>query len=260
MTGPHTGRIRAGGRAPPEVGVLLCAGVGQRLRPLTDTLPKALVPVAGRPLLDHHLEAWRAAGVRRAVLVVGYREGQVRRHVRERGDFGLEVEYVTQTERRGSGHALLMSEDRIGSPAFLVGYCDVFFGRNPSVWSALLADSRPKIVGATVSDAARYGRLITSGEPSALRLVEIHEKDGVHSEGLVNAGAYLLPRRVVELLHAVPPSPRGEIELTDGVTAFVAEGGSVDVVGASAWVDVGTPEHLAIADQIGRSAVDSSPV
>jgi NDP-sugar pyrophosphorylase family protein len=87
--------------SPAQVdGVLLCAGVGQRRRPLTESIPKALIPVAGRPLLEYHLEAWRSAGVRHVVLVVGYREEQVRQYVKERSDFGLEVEYVTQPEQR----------------------------------------------------------------------------------------------------------------------------------------------------------------
>jgi UDP-N-acetylglucosamine diphosphorylase / glucose-1-phosphate thymidylyltransferase / UDP-N-acetylgalactosamine diphosphorylase / glucosamine-1-phosphate N-acetyltransferase / galactosamine-1-phosphate N-acetyltransferase len=253
--GPRDRRDEAkGGFSPATVdGVLLSAGVGQRLRPLTETLPKALIPVAGRPLLEHHLEAWRSAGVRHVILVVGYREEQVRRFVRERSDFGLEIEYVTQTERRGSGHALLVSENRIRSSSILVGYCDVFFGRSPSVWKTLLANRRAKIVGASVPNASRYGRLITDGEPPNVRLVAIHEKDGIPLAGLVNAGAYLLPQRVVELLRSVPLSPRGEIELTDGVSAYVAEGGTVDVVPVTEWVDVGTPSHLEIANRMGRT-------
>lgn len=246
--------------SPSEVdGVLLCAGLGQRLRPLTDPLPKALLPVADRPLLEHHLEAWRSAGVRRVILVVGYRAEQVRQYVRERGDFGLEVEYAAQTELRGTGHALLAGEGRVRSAFVLVGYSDVFFGRNPSVWTRLLASPRAKIVGASVPDASRYGRLITDGKPPAVHLLAIQEKDGIPSAGLVNAGAYLLPRRVLELLRSVPVSPRGEIELTDAVTAYVAEGGTVEVVPITEWVDVGTPSHLALADRMARSPDSASP-
>ena len=240
--------------SPSEVdGVLLCAGVGKRLRPLTDTIPKALVPVGDRPLLEHHLEAWRTAGVRHVVLVVGFRADAVRRYVRDRGDFGLELEYATQSEPRGSGHALLAAEGRLRSSSVLVGYCDVFFGRSPSIWTRLLANSRAKIVAASVPDTSSYGRLITDGAPPAVRLLAIREKDGIPSAGLVNAGAYLLPRRVVELLRSVPPSPRGEIELTDAVTAYVNEGGTVEVVPIPEWVDVGTPSHLALADRMARS-------
>ena len=234
-------------------GVLLCAGVGVRLRPLTETIPKALVPVAGRPIVDYHLEAWHAAGLRRAILVIGYRGDQVRRHVAACANFGLEVDYAVQADRRGTGHALLAAEERTRAETILVGYCDVFFGRAPLIWTALLSDRRAKIVGATVPNASRYGRLLTGGDPARPQLVAIHEKDGISSPGLVNAGAYLLPRRVFELLHRVPVSPRGEIELTDGVAALVTTGSAVDVVPTALWVDVGTVEHLAVADRVARA-------
>ncbi len=235
-------------------GVLLCAGVGARLRPLTDTLPKALVPVAGRPIIDYHLEAWGTAGVRRALLVTGYREDQVLRHVGDGARYGLRIEHVTQPERRGSGHALLAAADLLRAPWVLVGYCDVFFGRRTGIWEALLHGQRAKIAAAEVPNAASYGRLVVDAARPWPRLLEIHEKDGIPSPGLVNAGAYLLPRRVVEILRSVPPSPRGEIELTDGVTGYVAEGGQVDAVPAAEWVDVGTLEKLAIATEMARSS------
>jgi UDP-N-acetylglucosamine diphosphorylase / glucose-1-phosphate thymidylyltransferase / UDP-N-acetylgalactosamine diphosphorylase / glucosamine-1-phosphate N-acetyltransferase / galactosamine-1-phosphate N-acetyltransferase len=265
LAGRTTHPGSAGDPALEEVdGVLLCAGVGKRLQPLTETLPKALVPVAGRPIVDYHLEAWHAAGLRRAILVTGYRGDQVRGHVADGAGYGLEVEYVTQSERRGSGHALLTAADRIRTPSVLVGYCDVFFGRSPSVWATLLADRRAKIVGASVPSAGTYGRLVTDEDRPWPRLRAIHEKDGNPSPGLVNAGAYLLPRRVIEILRSVPLSPRGEIELTDGVTGYVAEGGEVRVVPTADWIDVGTPEHLEFATRLagsplsGEGAVDTS--
>ncbi|MGI0131391.1 MAG: sugar phosphate nucleotidyltransferase [Thermoplasmata archaeon] len=230
--------------------VLLCAGVGKRLQPLTDSIPKALVPVAGRPIVDYHLEAWREAGVESALLVIGYRGEQVRQHVGDGARYGLKVEYVAQPERRGSGHALLVADDRLRAPSVLVGYCDVFFGRHPSVWTALLADRRAKIVGADVPNAGAFGRLVSDDDRPWPRLRAIHEKDRVPTPGRVNAGAYLLPRRVIEILRSVPPSPRGEIELTDGVSGYLSEGGEVRIVPVSEWVDLGTPEQLNTATRM----------
>lgn len=251
LAGRTTPRQSVEDLALPDVeGVLLCAGVGRRLQPLTDTIPKALIPVAGRPIVDYHLQAWRAAGVRRAILVTGYRGEQVRQHVGDGAGFDLEVEYVTQVERKGSGHALLVAADVVRAPSLLVGYCDVFFGRSPPVWATLLADPTAKIVGASVPNAGSYGRLVTDSERPWPHLLAIHEKDGDPTPGLVNAGAYLLPRRVLDILRSVPLSPRGEIELTDAVTNYVTQGGEVRVVPAADWVDVGTPEHLAAATRL----------
>jgi UDP-N-acetylglucosamine diphosphorylase / glucose-1-phosphate thymidylyltransferase / UDP-N-acetylgalactosamine diphosphorylase / glucosamine-1-phosphate N-acetyltransferase / galactosamine-1-phosphate N-acetyltransferase len=239
--------------------VLLCAGIGKRLRPLTDSIPKALVPVAGRPIVDYHLEAWHAAGVRRAILVTGYRGDQVQDHVGNGERYGLDVEFVTQSEPRGSGHALLVAADRLEAPRLLVGYCDVFFGRSPSVWTTLLADDRPKIVGAYVPDAGAYGRLAGDGERPWPRLLAIHEKDRVPTPGLINAGAYLLPRRVVEIMRSIPLSPRGEIELTDGLTEYLTEGGEIRIVPTPEWVDIGTPEQLEIATRRAGSPPETDP-
>ena len=259
MTPIETGERQrpSGRRSPADVdSVLLCAGIGQRLRPLTDSIPKALVPVAGRPILDYHLTGWGAAGVKRAILVTGYRGDQVRAHVGDGSRYGLEVEYVTQAAPRGSGDALLASADRLHAPWVLVGYCDVFFGRTPSIWETVLADRRAKIVAAYVPDAGAYGRLIANGDRPWPRLQAIREKDRRPIPGLINGGAYLLPRRVVEILRTVPLSPRGEIELTDAVTAYVAEGGEIRVVPTAVWTDVGTPEQLATANRLAASPAE----
>lgn len=230
--------------------VLLCAGAGKRLRPLTDSIPKALVPVAGRPIVDYHLEAWRAAGVHRVVLVTGYREDQVREHVGNGARYGLRVAYVTQSEPRGSGDALLVAAGHLRAEYILVGYCDVFFGRNPAIWAELLSDRRSKIVGVRIENAGAYGRLEEGADGAWPRLVAIHEKDGRSTPGLINGGAYLLPRRIFDILPSVPLSSRGEIELTDAVTALVAGGGEVRIVPVRDWVDVGTPENLALAGRL----------
>ncbi len=235
-------------------GVLLCAGAGERLRPLTESIPKALVPVAGRPLVDYHLNAWHAAGIARAILVTGYREDQLRLHVGDGSRYGLEVDYVTQSGPRGTGQALLAAADHLRAPWVLVGYGDVFFGRGASIWTTLLSDRRAKIVGAQVRDAGAFGRLVTDPEGPWPRLLAIHEKDRHATPGLVNSGAYLLPRKVVEILRTVPLSPRGEVELTDAVTRYVAEGGEVRVVPTEDWVDVGTPEHVEAATRLATAS------
>ncbi|MGI0154874.1 MAG: sugar phosphate nucleotidyltransferase, partial [Thermoplasmata archaeon] len=94
------------------------------------------------------------------------------------------------------------------------------------------------------------GRLVSDDDRPWPRLRAIHEKDRVPTPGRVNAGAYLLPRRVIEILRSVPPSPRGEIELTDGVSGYLSEGGEVRIVPVSEWVDLGTPEQLNTATRM----------
>ena len=95
-------------RAKSQIDIIIfCAGRGKRLQPLTDSLPKALVPVLGVPLLDHHLSDLSSVGVRRVICVTGYKGSQIHDHVRSGHAFGLSVEFAHQVDLRGTGDALV---------------------------------------------------------------------------------------------------------------------------------------------------------
>lgn len=237
---------------PPstEEAVVLCAGLGRRLRPLTEHVPKALVEVRGRSLLEHHLEGLAQHGVRRAVLVVGHLGETVRERIGDGERFHLEVEYAIQPELLGTGDALRAARDQVRSDRFLVLYADVYFGRTPTVLRELLASDETTIVAAEVPDAGRFGRLETREEGRGSFLEGIAEKDGRPTPGLVNAGAYLFPGQIWTVLATLPSSPRGEVELTDGVMRLVRDGHRVRVVRAATWSDVGTPADLQRAQSL----------
>jgi UDP-N-acetylglucosamine diphosphorylase / glucose-1-phosphate thymidylyltransferase / UDP-N-acetylgalactosamine diphosphorylase / glucosamine-1-phosphate N-acetyltransferase / galactosamine-1-phosphate N-acetyltransferase len=220
--------------------IVLAAGRGERLRPFTDRLPKALVDVRGVPLLDHHLGLLREAGIRHVVLVVGYLAETIRDHVGDGELMGLEVEYVEQENPRGTGDAVAVALDRISSDPFIVAYSDVYWGPNSRIYRDLLVDKTPKLVAARVEDGGGYGRLEIASRPGRIELRAIREKDGFATPALVNGGLYLLPHSVGDMLRGLPVSPRGEIELTDAVTQLTHEGLPVGVLVADTWYDVGT--------------------
>lgn len=255
MSGSVNGRDpKSQDRGPPQgvEAILLAAGRGVRLGSLTRSLPKVLLPVNGRPLLDYHLEALRSVGVRRVSLVVSYLADRVERHVDEGRSFGLDVVSVRQHEPLGTGDAVRVGGSQIQSDPFLVCYADIFVPEEASLLRELLADGEAKITGAQVPDAGGFGRLMTRNEGGELRLVGIREKDGQRSPGLVNAGYYLLPRSLLAVVADLPRSPRGEYELTDALVEHVRRGASVRVVPVKAWVDAGTPENLALANELAR--------
>ncbi len=238
-------------RAPPAVDALvLAAGRGVRLGALTQSVPKVLLTVRGRPLLDYHLEALRKAGVRRVGLVVHHLAEQVERHVRTGEGFGLEVTSVRQAEPRGTGDAVRSASSWIRSDPFLVCYADVFVPTEPELLRDFLTDPTPKIAAARVADGGNFGRLRTRPDAEGLSLVDIEEKDGRPGPALVNAGLYLLPRSVLDHVGRLAPSERGEYELTDAVRSFVASGGTVRVVPIDDWIDAGTVESLARANEL----------
>lgn len=235
---------------PQIEAVLLCAGLGKRLRPLTESVPKAMIPVGGTPLIDVHLSALRQAGVERAVLVVGYLADRLRGHVGNGSRFDLSVDYVVQEKLGGTGDALHVAEQVIRNERFLLLYGDTYFGPRPDVFHRLLENPTAKIAAAEVASAGTYGRLRTETRDGRTILLGIQEKDGQPTPGLINAGAYFLPRSVLSILRDLPPSPRGEIELTDAIVKLAREVEPIHVVKVTRWIDIGTPEQLAAAGRI----------
>ncbi len=235
------------GPVPPAI--VLAAGRGERLRPLTDALPKSMVPVGEGPLLGYHLRALAAAGVRRATLVVGYLAGAVEGYVGDGSAFGLRVGYRRQDPPRGTGDALRCAlPDGRAEEETLVIYSDVYWGPSPDVYSRLAGTPGAALAAATVDGAGSYGRLETVEGPEGARwLLRIVEKDGRATPGLVNAGAYRLTPAILEALRGVGRSPRGEIELTDALSGATAAGEPIRVLSTDRWIDIGTPEQLAIA-------------
>lgn len=229
--------------------IIFCAGRGSRLRPLTDTIPKVLVPVRGVPLLDYHLSFLSEVGVRRVICVTGYRSAQIREHILSSNSFGMSIEFVHQAALRGTGDALLTALPFVTSASVGVLYGDVFFTRAIDVWRQVLANSLPKMVCARVEDAGSFGRVVTRGNGDDLTLEAVVEKDGIAAPGLVNAGVYLLPVDIIATLATQLPGRSGEIELPQAVIVHSQmRHQPVRVVKAQGWVDVGTPEGLRRAE------------
>ncbi|MFZ1023347.1 MAG: sugar phosphate nucleotidyltransferase [Thermoplasmata archaeon] len=255
MNDPRPLRLprRAEPDATPPDAIILAAGRGNRLRPLTDALPKVLVRIGGKPLLAFHLEALRRAGLRRVVIVVGYRSAQVRDFVGDGTPFGLDAQFVLQSEPKGTGDAVRIARDAIHSDSMVVCYGDIFLPHETELLRRFLRDSRPKIAGARVSNGGELGRLLTAVKEGRAVLEGLQEKDGRPTPALVNAGLYLLPRRILDIADRLPLSPRGEWELTDAVLYFATHEGEIEVVEVSPWVDIANHDNLALAESLARS-------
>ncbi len=233
--------------------VVLCAGLGKRLQPLTNTIPKALVPVAGKPLLAYHLEAMREVGIRRIILVVGYLEEKIREFVGDGSRFGFEVHYVRQNPPRGTGDAVVAAAPKLKSDLFVVLYADIFFLRMKSVWNALFAGDAPKIICAEVEDTSQFGRVESRHAPEGEILESILEKDGKHRPGRVNAGLLLLPKTIIEILEGQDCTKRGEIELPQAVEELSIHGTKVLVKEVKGWFDIGNLPALHSASQLAAT-------
>lgn len=229
--------------------IILAAGRGERLRPVTDHVPKALLPVRGEPLLDYHLRQWRALGIYRAIVVVGYRAQVVREHLNRSPLGGLPaLQLVEQSPPRGTGDALKKALEKVRTDWVAVDYSDVYWGPEPTVFRQLLSGRVPRMAAAQVPDGSAYGRLDVWRHGGHAYLERIREKDGLRTPGLVNAGLYLLPRTIGTDLERVGLSCRGEVELTEAVEAF-SRRRPVEILIAEGWHDIGTPERWREAEE-----------
>ena len=191
--------------------VILAAGEGTRLRPLTRTRPKPMLPIGNRPLLEHVLEAGKAAGIDEFVFVVGYKRERIQSHFGDGDDWGVDIEYAVQETQLGTGHALLQAEPHVD---------DNFIALNgdrivePSAISAVIEErretGRPVMAVTRHRTPENYGVVELDG-----RSVEsIEEKPPVHTvkTDYINAGVYGLGETVFDDLRAA--DSEGELEIT----------------------------------------------
>jgi bifunctional UDP-N-acetylglucosamine pyrophosphorylase/glucosamine-1-phosphate N-acetyltransferase len=220
--------------------VVLAAGEGTRMRPLTETVPKPMLPVADRPLCAHTADAAVAAGASEIVVVVGYEADAVRRFF---GDEyrGVPVSIAVQKRQRGTADAVRAARSELDGP-FVVLNGDNLYDPSDIV---TLFEAAPAIAAIEVDDPRNYGVLSTTA--SGDRVTDIVEKPDDPPSDLANAGAYAFPERALDDLD-VGESERGEYELTD-VVARTIETAQMTPVTLSRWLDVGRPWELLAANE-----------
>jgi NDP-sugar pyrophosphorylase family protein len=207
--------------------IILAAGKGTRLRPHTETTPKPLLPVQGRPILDWIIGA--LPPVDRLVVVVNYLAGQVEDYLRTQPHV-RDWTTVRQAEPRGTGDALMSCKGAVRSDRVMVLNGDDLMGRADL---AKLAAVPMGILARPVDTPKEYG-IIFRNDDGSLR--ELIEKPDIPGPRLANIGAYLFPRSVFGL--TLPLSPRGEYEITDAVSQLAA-GGRFEVIEAGYWLPIG---------------------
>jgi len=224
--------------------VILAAGKGIRLWPLTATRSKHMIPVAGRPVIEHVVSAVKSSGIRKLVLVTGHREELIRNHMGDGEKWGIKIQYVHQSDISGTGSAVSLTREHVGNDDFLTVYGDVAV--SPAAIRRVLSTYRkmnhkPTVGLVPVSRPESYGMARTSGK----LLTEIVEKPqpSASPSDLANTGIYVLKPSIFDYLEATARSERGELELTDAVSALARAGKDVAWarIRASEWQDIGRP-------------------
>ncbi len=240
--------------------VLLAAGEGIRLLPITATRPKHLIKVGGKPILQFCLEAVKNAGINEAVIVTHYMGKAIREYFGDGEKLGLSISYVEQPAVLGTGNAAGIVEPYVNDDFILI-YGDLLFGQD-AVKNVLQLYSQGKIAAVMgvvpVDKPENYGIIELDEQKKVKRIVE-KPAAGKAPSNLANAGVYVFSHDVFEQIKKVKPSPRNEIELTDAVTLLAKEGKTVLAAELSKddWFDVGRPWDLLDANNWALKRIDS---
>ncbi len=222
--------------------VVLAAGEGTRMRPLTAGQPKPMLPVAGRPLLEHTLDRAVEAGASRLIVVVGYEADRVRDHFGSQ-HHGIDLEYAVQHEQRGTADAVSAAAPLLDAEPFVVLNGDALYDQGSL---ETLYSNGPAVGSYRVDNPSSYG-VLRLDERDDTRVRGVVEKPANPDSNLINTGAYVFPADAQELL-GVEASERGELELTDVLEA-VCNRESVTAVPFDRWLDVGRPWELLAANE-----------
>ena len=234
--------------------LVLSGGEGSRLRPITHTSAKQLIPVAGTPILFHALEAIADAGITEVGIIVGQTAAEVRSAVGDGSRWGLQVTYIPQEAPLGLAHAVLTARDFVAGQPFLMYLGDNVLLEGLGRFVEEFERTRPdaQIFLAKVPEPERFGVAVLEGD----RVVRLVEKPASYVSDLALVGVYLFDDSIVEAAGTLEPSRRGEYEITEAIQWLIDQGKTVRAEMVSGWwKDTGRPSDLLEANRVMLSVM-----
>jgi glucose-1-phosphate thymidylyltransferase len=230
-------------------GLVLSGGAGTRLRPITHTSAKQLVPVANKPVLFYGLEALRDAGVREVGIVVGDTQAEIEAAVGDGSALGLEVTYIRQAAPLGLAHAVLTAEPYLGDSSFVMYLGDNLLRDGITDLVDRFRAGRPDamILLQHVPDPESYGVAELEGG----RVVRLVEKPAEPKSDLALVGVYMFTSAIFESARAIRPSWRDELEITDAIQHMIDRGLVVEPHEVTGWwKDTGRIDDMLEANRL----------
>ncbi|MEM3666484.1 MAG: sugar phosphate nucleotidyltransferase [Candidatus Bathyarchaeia archaeon] len=231
--------------------VILAAGEGVRLQPITSTRPKHLIKLCGKPLLEHCLNALKTAGINEALIIVHYMQDAIRRYFGDGEKFGLKIEYREQRGVLGTGNAISLADSYVNDD-FLVVYGDLLFTAEAVknvIDSHLMEKPAATMAVIPVEKPEDYGIVELKDEKYVMHIIEKPMREAAPSK-LANAGIYIFSTEIFEKIGKIKASIRGEWEITDAISLLAGEKNVLSVkISKDDWMDIGKPWDLLEANR-----------
>ena len=226
--------------------VLLAAGRGTRMREMTADLPKPMLEVRGKPVLQHIVEGLRDAGVAHFLIIVGYRADAVQNFFGDGARYKIDIHYATQVTQDGTGRVVELAKNFVSNTPFVLGYGDILVAPENYKRMVDLGNDVEAIISVTRGEDVSKGGAVFVNE--RMELVDLREKTkpGEATSPWYNAGLYAFRPSIFDFTSKLKPSPRGEYELTDAIRELAQSGKKVQALELTGeWADVRDPEILA---------------
>ena len=227
--------------------VLLAAGRGTRMREMTAELPKPMLEVRGRPVLQHIVEGLRDAGLREFLIIVGYRADAVQNFFGDGSRYKIHIQYATQNVQDGTGRVVDLARNFVEASSFILSYGDILV--DPANYKRVidLSDDVEAIITVKRGEDVTKGGAVFLNEQ--MDLIDLREKSkpGEATSPWYNAGVYTFRPSIFEFTAKLKRSPRGEYELTDAIRELAYSGKKVKALELTGeWADVRDPTVLAM--------------
>jgi dTDP-glucose pyrophosphorylase len=236
--------------------VLLAAGRGTRMREMTADLPKPMLEVRGKPVLQYIVEGLRDAGVINFLIVVGYRAETVQNFFGDGSRYGVLIQYVTQAVQDGTGRVVDLAKNFAANAPFILSYGDILVERQNYKRIVDLPDGAEALISVTRGEDVSKGGAVFVNEKRELVDLREKPKPSEPTSPWYNAGLYAFRPSIFEFTAKLKPSPRGEYELTDAIRELAQSGQKVRAGRAvkaleltGQWADVRDPEILSRLNQ-----------
>ncbi len=230
--------------------VILAAGEGNRMRPLTYTRPKVMLPLANKPILEHLLLEAKEGGIKEFIFIVGYHDEQVRNYFGNGEKWGVSISYCNQHKQMGTADAVRTVEGMVAGD-FLMINGDIIVNRKEIKNLADRDETTMSVI--EVEDTRDLGLV----EVQEKRVVRIYEKVEKPPSNLANAGLYLFTPDIFPAIAQTPKSPRGEYEITDSLQLMIDRGQVVACQKISYWLDLSYPWNLLSANESILSGIEA---